>query len=278
MTNKAETYAPPAIWVWDEESGGSWASINRPTAGAQREVELPRGAHPLQLYSLATPNGQKVTILLEELLSSGIKDAEYDAFLIKISDGEQFGSGFVDINPNSKIPALLDLERGVRVFESGAILLYLAEKFDAFLPAELPARTETLNWLFWLQGAAPFVGGGFGHFYQYAPVKIEYAINRYTMETKRLLAVLDQRLATSEYVGGDDYSIADMATWPWFGYLVLNEIYDAAEFLQVEQYQHVRRWAAAVAERPAVQRGRRVNRNWGDDLQVPERHSSADFD
>ncbi|MEM6987690.1 MAG: glutathione-dependent disulfide-bond oxidoreductase [Pseudomonadota bacterium] len=266
------------MWTWDDESGGTWASINRPTAGAQREVELPRGKHPLQLYSLATPNGQKVTILLEELLALGIEQAEYDAYLIKIGDGEQFGSGFVDLNPNSKIPALFDVERGVRVFESGAILLYLAEKFDAFLAQDVATRTETLNWLFWLQGAAPFVGGGFGHFYKYAPIKIEYAINRYTMETKRLLDVLDQRLADNAYVGGKEYSIADMAIWPWFGYLVLNEIYDAAEYLSVDQYKHVQRWARDILARPAVQRGRRVNSQSAEGRSVPERHSAADLD
>ncbi len=274
-----DTYTPPDIWTWDQESGGTWASINRPTAGAQREIELPRGDHPLQLYSLATPNGQKVTILLEELLAAGVEGAEYDAYLIKIGDGEQFGDGFVSLNPNSKIPALLDAERGIRVFESGAILLYLAEKYGAFLSSEPAVRTETLNWLFWLQGCAPFLGGGFGHFYKYAPIKIEYAIDRYTMETKRLLDVLDQRLAKQTYVGGSDYSIADMAIWPWFGALVLNRIYDAATFLQVDNYEHVQRWAQSISERPAVQRGRRVNCNWGDEaLQVPERHSAADFD
>ncbi|MEM7377180.1 MAG: glutathione-dependent disulfide-bond oxidoreductase [Pseudomonadota bacterium] len=269
-------YSPPAVWTWDDASGGTWASINRPTAGAQTDVVLPRGEHPLQLYSLGTPNGQKVTILLEELLEHGVAGAEYDAFLIRIGEGEQFGSGFVELNPNSKIPALFDVERGVRVFESGAILLYLADRFGAFLPTDPGGRAEALNWLFWLQGAAPFVGGGFGHFYKYAPIKIEYAINRYTMETKRLLDVLDQRLASADYVGGSQYSIADMAIWPWFGALVLNTIYDAGAFLSVRDYPHVRRWAEVVAARPAVQRGKRVNRTEGEGA-VAERHSAADF-
>ncbi|MEM9601500.1 MAG: glutathione-dependent disulfide-bond oxidoreductase [Pseudomonadota bacterium] len=271
-----DPYTPPAVWTWDDASGGTWASINRPTAGAQTDMVLPRGEHPLQLYSLGTPNGQKVTILLEELLEHGVPGAEYDAFLVRIGDGEQFGSGFVELNPNSKIPALFDVERGVRVFESGAILLYLADRFEAFLPADPAGRTEALNWLFWLQGAAPFVGGGFGHFYKYAPIKIEYAINRYTMETKRLLDVLDQRLAQADYVGGSQYGIADIAIWPWFGALVLNTIYDAGAFLSVREYPHVRRWAEAVAARPAVQRGKRVNRTEGEGA-VPERHSAADF-
>lgn len=277
MTETTTQYTPPAVWTWDEESGGTWASINRPTAGAQHEKSLPRGDHPLQLYSLGTPNGQKVTIMLEELLARGHAGAEYDAFMIRIGSGEQFGSGFVELNPNSKIPVLLDVERDVRVFESGAILLYLAEKFGDLLSNDIATRTETLNWLFWLQGSAPFVGGGFGHFYKYAPVKIEYAINRYTMEAKRLLDVLDQRLADNEYMAGPEYSIADIATWPWFGYLVLNEIYDASEFLQVEQYGNVQRWARSINERPAVQRGRRINRDWGE-RPVPERHGSADLD
>ncbi len=278
MTNSSD-YTPPAVWTWDSESGGTWASVNRPTAGAQREIALPQGVHPLQLYSLATPNGQKVTIMLEELLALGHEGAQYDAYLIKIGEGEQFGSDFVKINPNSKIPALFDSELDIRVFESGAILLYLADKFGALLPTDVAARTEALNWLFWLQGAAPFVGGGFGHFYKYAPVKIGYAIDRYTMETKRLLDVLDQRLADSPYVAGAQYSIADIAIWPWFGSIALNRVYDAAEFLQVHEYSHVQRWASAIAERPAVERGLRVNRNWGDaDTQVIERHSAADFD
>lgn len=274
-------YVPPKVWTNDTASGGQFASINRPIAGPTHEQDLPVGKHPLQLYSLATPNGVKVTILLEELLALGHRDAEYDAWLIRIGEGDQFSSGFVQVNPNSKIPALLDrsAEPPVRVFESGSILLYLAEKFGAFLPTTPAARTESLNWLFWQMGAAPYLGGGFGHFYVYAPEKFEYAINRFTMEAKRQLDVLDRRLAESRYLGGDEYSIADIAVWPWYGQLVRGNLYDAAEFLAVHEYTHVRRWAEEIAQRPAVQRGTRVNRTWGDEQsQVPERHSAADLD
>ncbi|NIF25032.1 glutathione-dependent disulfide-bond oxidoreductase [Pantoea sp. Tr-811] len=273
-------YAPPKVWRNDAASGGQFASINRPIAGPTHDKQLPVGKHPLQLYSLATPNGVKVTILLEELLALGHSGAEYDAWLIRIGDGDQFSSGFVEVNPNSKIPALLDrsVEPPVRVFESGSILLHLAEKFAAFLPKAPAARTETLNWLFWQMGSAPYLGGGFGHFYVYAPEKIEYAINRFTMEAKRQLDVLERRLAVSPYLGGDEYSIADIAVWPWYGQLVRGNLYGAAEFLAVEEYPHVQRWAEAIAQRPAVQRGTRVNRTWGDEAsQVPERHSAADL-
>ena len=273
-------YVPPKVWTHEAPSGGQFASINRPVAGPTHDKDLPVGKHPLQLYSLATPNGVKVTILLEELLALGHTDAEYDAWLIRISEGDQFGSGFVGVNPNSKIPALLDrsVEPPVRVFESGSILLYLAEKFGAFVPKSLAARTETLNWLFWQMGSAPYLGGGFGHFYVYAPEKFEYAINRFTMEAKRQLDVLDRRLAESAYLGGDEYSIADIAVWPWYGQLVRGNLYGAAEFLAVHEYPHVQRWAEAIAQRPAVQRGTRVNRTWGDEAsQVPERHSAADL-
>ena len=272
-------YTPPAVWNWDAESGGQWASINRPIAGATHEATLPRGKHPLQLYSLATPNGQKITILLEELLALGIKEAEYDAHLIRIGDGQQFSSGFVAINPNSKIPALLDTDTGSRVFESGAILLYLAEKFGHFLPKDRAARTEVMNWLFWLQGSAPYLGGGFGHFYAYAPEKFEYPINRFTMEVKRQMDVLDRELAEHRFLGGDEYSIADIATWPWYGNLVLGEAYGAGEFLQVQSYKNLSRWAHEIAARPAVQRGRMVNRTSGDlSKQLHERHDASDFD
>jgi GST-like protein len=274
-------YVPQAVWSPPVAGGGAFASINRPVAGATHDTELPVGKHPLQLYSLGTPNGQKVTILLEELLALGHAGAEYDAWLIRIGSGEQFGSGFVDINPNSKIPALVDRsgEAPLRVFESGAILLYLAEKFGAFLPGEPRARAETLNWLFWQMGSAPFVGGGFGHFYAYAPEKLQYPIDRYAMEAKRQLDVLDRQLAAQRHVAGDDYTIADMAIWPWYGNLVLGELYGAAEFLSVHEYGNVRRWADEVAARPAVQRGRRVNRLQGPEaLQVPERHDAADLD
>lgn len=271
------TYTPPKVWTWDAQNGGQFASINRPTAGATHEKTLPQGKQPLQLYSLATPNGVKVSIMLEELLAQGHTGAEYDAWLISIKDGDQFGSGFVDINPNSKIPALLDTTNGVRVFESGSILLYLAEKFGAFLPKDAAKRTEVMNWLFWQMGSAPFVGGGFGHFYAYAPEKFEYPINRYAMETKRQLDVLDKQLAGHEFVAGDEYSIADMAIWPWYGGLVLGRLYDAAEFLDVTRYSHVLRWANQLAERPGVKRGYVINRNWGDGPQLPERHSSADL-
>ena len=272
-------YLPPKVWTWDTENGGTFASINRPIAGATHDKELPIGKHPLQLYSLATPNGQKVTILLEELLALGHTGAEYDAWLIKIGDGDQFGSGFVAVNPNSKIPALMDHSGAtpIRVFESGAILQDLAEKFGAFLPTEPAARAECLSWLFWQMGSAPYLGGGFGHFYAYAPSKMEYAINRFAMEAKRQLDVLDQRLAVSEYIAGNEYTIADIAIWPWYGGLVKGRLYGAAEFLSVHEYQHVLRWADAIDARPAVQRGRRVNRVSGEDL-LPERHDASDLD
>jgi GST-like protein len=275
------TYVPPRVWSPATQSGGAFANINRPIAGATHEQELPVGKHPLQLYSLGTPNGQKVTIMLEELLAAGHTGAEYDAWLIKINEGAQFGSGFVGINPNSKIPALLDCsgEKPVRVFESGSIMVYLAEKFGAFLPSELPARAETFNWLMWQMGSAPFVGGGFGHFYAYAPEKLEYPINRYAMETKRQLDVLDRLLAERRFIAGDEYTIADMAIWPWYGGLVLGELYEAAEFLSVHNYQQVRRWADEVAARPAVIRGRKVNRVRGKpEEQVAERHDASDLD
>lgn len=275
-----ETYTPPRIWTWKNDQGGAFSAINRPTAGARFEKALPLGEHPLQLYSLATPNGVKVTVMLEELLALGHGDAEYDAWPIRISEGEQFGSGFVDLNPNSKIPALLDRSgpQPLRVFESGAILLYLAEKFGALLPTDPPARAECLSWLFWQMGSAPFLGGGFGHFYTYAPVRIEYAIDRYAMESKRQLDVLDKLLAKRPWIAGDAYTIADIAIWPWYGQLVLGQLYGAAEFLQVQEYTHVLRWASEVAERPAVRRGRKVNRLWGDpDGQLPERHAASDF-
>ena len=274
-------YTPPAIWTWTKGSGGRFANINRPIAGATHDKELPVGKHPLQLYSLATPNGQKVTILLEELLALGHGGAEYDAWLIRISEGDQFGSGFVAANPNSKIPALVDHSgpKPIRVFESGAILTYLAEKFGAFLPTEPAARAECLSWLFWQMGSAPYLGGGFGHFYAYAPVKIEYAIDRFAMETKRLLDVLDRRLAESEYVAGPDYTIADMAIWPWYGGLAKGWSYNAAEFLQVQEYKHVQRWADTIFARPAVKRGRMVNRITGEPAdQLHERHDAGDFE
>jgi GST-like protein len=275
-------YTPPKVWTWNKPSGGAFASINRPIAGPTHDKELPVGKHPLQLYSLATPNGVKVTVMLEELLALGHKGAEYDAWLIRINDGDQFGSGFVEVNPNSKIPALMDRsgKTPLRVFESGSILVYLAEKFGAFLPAEQPARAEVLSWLFWQMGSAPYLGGGFGHFYAYAPEKIEYAIDRFSMETKRQLDVLDRRLAVSDYLGGKDYSIADMAVWPWYGGLVLGRMYnDSAEFLSVHEYKHVQRWAKAIDERPAVKRGRMVNRAFGDlAMQLHERHDASDFD
>ena len=275
------SYTPPKVWKWDTENGGAWAALNRPTAGAQFEKELPRGKHPLQLYSLATPNGVKVTILLEELLALGKKDAEYDAWLIRIRDGDQFGSGFVDVNPNSKIPALLDCSTATptRVFESGAILLYLAEKFDAFLPKDLVKRAECFSWLFWQMGSAPYLGGGFGHFYAYAPEKFEYPINRFTMEVKRQLDVLDQNLAERRFLCGDEYNIADIATYPWYGNVVLNNQYEAAEFLDVTAYKNVVRWATEIQERPAVKRGRRVNKVTGpEEMQLPERHDASDLD
>jgi GST-like protein len=274
-------YVPPAVWVWNKGNGngGQFANINRPIAGSTSEVELPVGKHPFQLYSLATPNGQKVTIMLEELLAAGHRDAEYDAWLIKINDGAQFGSGFVAVNPNSKIPALVDRSgpSPIRVFESGAILMHLAEKFGAFLPGEPAARAECLSWLFWQMGSAPFLGGGFGHFYAYAPTKIEYAIDRYAMEAKRQLDVLDKHLAGSEYLGGSAYTIADIATWPWYGELARGKLYKAAEFLSVHEYTHVLRWANMIGERPAVKRGVIVNRPFGDP-QLVERHDASDID
>ncbi|KTW02590.1 glutathione-dependent disulfide-bond oxidoreductase [Sphingomonas sanguinis] len=275
-----DAYTPPAIWTWDKDNGGQFASINRPIAGPTHDKDLPVGQHPFQLYSMGTPNGVKVTILLEELLAAGHKDAEYDAWLIRIADGDQFGSGFVAVNPNSKIPALVD-HRGsepLAIFESGAIMTHLAESFGAFLPTEPAARARVMSWLFWQMGSAPFLGGGFGHFYNYAPVKIEYAINRYAMEAKRQLDVLDRQLAQNAYVAGEEYSIADMAIWPWYGQLVLGRLYNAAEFLQVQDYTHVLRWARELDERPAVKRGRMVNRTFGDPAeQLPERHDASDF-
>ncbi|PPC02941.1 glutathione-dependent disulfide-bond oxidoreductase [Acinetobacter pittii] len=270
-------YIPPQVWQW----AGEKTDLNQPTSGPRYEHTLPVGKHPLQLYSLATPNGQKVTILLEELLALGHQDAEYDAWLIKIGEGQQFGSGFVEINPNSKIPALVDHSQNppLRVFESGSILLYLAEKFKAFIPTDIVARTECLNWLFWQMGSAPYLGGGFGHFYAYAPVKVEYAINRFALETKRLLDVLDQHLAKHEYLAGSEYSIADIAAFPWYGGLVKNWVYNGAEFLGVDQYKNVQRWADAILARPAVQRGRMVNRTFGDlATQLHERHDASDFE
>jgi GSH-dependent disulfide-bond oxidoreductase len=275
------SYAPPKVWKWDTENGGAWAKLNRPTAGAQFEKELSRGKHPLQLYSLATPNGVKVTVLLEELLALGKKGAEYDAWLIRIRDGEQFGSGFTAINPNSKIPALLDYGTTppTRVFESGAILLYLAEKFDAFLPHDPSARAECFSWLFWQMGSAPYLGGGFGHFFAYAPEKFEYPINRFTMEVKRQLDVLDRNLADRRYLCGDEYNIADIATYPWYGNVVLNNQYEASEFLDVTSYKNVVRWASEIQARPAVKRGRRVNKVTGpEEMQLPERHDASDLD
>ncbi|MBZ9854164.1 glutathione-dependent disulfide-bond oxidoreductase [Mesorhizobium sp. CA13] len=275
-------YTPPKVWTWNKPSGGAFASINRPIAGPTHDKVLPVGKHPLQLYSLATPNGVKVTIMLEELLALGHKGAEYDAWLIRINDGDQFGSGFVEVNPNSKIPALMDRSGAtpIRVFESGSILTYLAEKFGEFLPTGQPARAETLSWLFWQMGSAPYLGGGFGHFYAYAPTKIEYAIDRFAMETKRQLDVLDRRLAETEYLSGAGYSIADMAVWPWYGGLALGRMYnDSGEFLSVQDYKNVQRWAKAIDERPAVKRGRMVNRAFGEPaMQLHERHDASDFD
>jgi len=280
MSTEDGSYTPPKIWTWDTESGGRFANINRPVAGATHDKELPVGEHSLQLYSLATPNGVKVTIMLEELLELGKSEAEYDAWLINISEGDQFGSGFVAANPNSKIPAMMDhgTTPPTRIFESGAILMYLAEKFGAFLPTESPTRAESLSWLFWQMGSTPFLGGGFGHFYAYAPERYEYPINRFTMEVKRQLDVLDQRLAEAPYLAGEDYSIADMSVYPWYGVLVTGEIYDAQEFLQVDSYPNVQAWARKIGARPAVQRGERVNRVWGpEELRVPERHSASDL-
>ena len=280
MTDTKE-YVPPKVWTWDKESGGRFANINRPIAGPTHEKELPVGKHPFQLYSLATPNGVKVTVMFEELLAAGFKEAEYDAWLINISAGDQFGSGFVSVNPNSKIPALLDRSTNppTRVFESGSILLYLAERFGAFLPKEHHKRTEAINWLFWLMGSAPYLGGGFGHFYAYAPMKNEYAINRFAMEAKRQLDVLNRRLADNAWLAGDEYSIADMATAPWYGALAKGMVYEAGEFLQGASYTHVVRWMDAFSARPAVMRGRKVNRVFGEPSgQLPERHDASDFD
>lgn len=274
-------YVPPKVWKWEAESGGRFANINRPISGATHDKELPVGKHPLQLYSMATPNGVKVTVLLEELLALGKQGAEYDAHLIKIMEGDQFGSGFVAVNPNSKIPALLDTTTSppTRVFESGAILVYLAEKFAAFLPSEPSTRAECMSWLLWQMGSAPYLGGGFGHFYAYAPEKFEYPINRFTMEVKRQLDVLDRNLAERRYLCGDEYNVADIANYAWYGNLVLNNIYEAAEFLDVTSYTHVVRWATEISERPAVQRGLRVNKTWGpEEDQLPERHDATDLD
>ena len=276
-----DTYTPPRVWKWDKESGGKFANINRPIAGPTHDKTLSIGEHPLQVYSLATPNGVKVTVMLEELLEKGHQGAEYDAWLINIQDGDQFGSGFVDVNPNSKIPALMDhsVNPPQRVFESGSILLYLAEKFGEFLPRDPAARTETLNWLFWQMGSAPMLGGGFGHFYAYAPEKYQYPIDRYTMEIKRQLDVLDRRLADNTYLAGDEYTIADMAVWPWYGALVTNKVYEAAEFIEAHTYTNVLRWTNQIGERPAVKRGLMVNRAWGEpSSQLHERHDASDFE
>ncbi|MEE4298886.1 MAG: glutathione-dependent disulfide-bond oxidoreductase [Pseudomonadales bacterium] len=281
LPNQPEGYEPPEVWTWDTESGGRFARINRPVSGATHDKELPVGEHPHQLYSLATPNGVKVTVMFEELLALGHSDAEYDAWIVNIGDGNQFGSGFVDINPNSKIPALLDRSTvpAIRVFESGSILVHLAEKFGEFLPTERAARTETFNWLFWQMGSAPYLGGGFGHFYAYAPFKMQYPIDRFAMEVKRQLDVLDKNLAKRRFLAGDDYTIADMATCPWYGELVTGSIYSSQTFLSVHEYEHVIRWAEECKARPAYQRGARVNRAWGDEAtRVVERHSSSDFD
>lgn len=281
MTQELSEYTPPKIWTWDTESGGKFANINRPIAGPTHDKELSVGEHPLQLYSLATPNGVKVTVMLEELLAAGHKGAEYDAWFINIQEGHQFSSGFVDVNPNSKIPALLDrsAKTPTRVFESGSILLYLAEKFGAFLPTDPAKRVETMNWLFWQMGSAPYLGGGFGHFYAYAPMKIEYCIDRFSMEVKRQLDVLDRHLADNQYFAGDEYTIADMAIWPWYGAVAKGTIYEAGEFLQGASYKNVVRWTDEVGERPAVKRGRMVNRAWGEPSeQLLERHDASDFD
>lgn len=280
MSQESE-YVPPRVWQWEKENGGQFASTNRPIAGPTHEKTLPVGEHPFQLYSLGTPNGVKVTVMFEELLALGHSEAEYDAWLIRIGDGDQFGSGFVEVNPNSKIPALMDHSTTppIRVFESGSILLYLAEKFGEFLPKDLAQRTETLNWLFWQMGSAPYLGGGFGHFYAYAPYKMEYPIDRFAMEAKRQLDVLERRLAESRYLAGDEYTIADIAVWPWYGQLALGRLYDAGEFLQVEEYANVQRWAREIEARPAVQRGRMVNRTFGEpEEQLHERHAASDFD
>jgi len=281
MTDTPSSYVPPKVWTWDKESGGKFASINRPIAGPTHDKTLPVGKHPFQLYSLATPNGVKVTVMFEELLATGHKGAEYDAWLIEIGDGDQFSSGFVEVNPNSKIPALMDHSgnKPVRVFESGSILLHLAEKFGAFIPADPAKRTECLNWLFWQMGSAPYLGGGFGHFYAYAPEKWEYPINRFAMEAKRQLDVLDRHLADNRFMAGDEYTIADMAIWPWYGGLVLGRLYNAAEFLDVASYKNVNRWAKEIDAREPVKRGRMVNKTWGDPSeQLRERHDASDFD
>lgn len=279
--NDSSVYTPPDIWTWNKESGGRFASINRPIAGPTHDKDLPVGRHPLQIYSLATPNGVKVTVMLEELLALGHDGAQYDAWLIRINEGEQFSSGFVAANPNSKIPVLVDRSgpTPIRVFESGSILLYLAENFDAFLPKDRAKRAECLSWLFWQMGAGPYLGGGFGHFYAYAPTKIEYAIDRFAMEVKRQLDVLDRRLADSPYLAGDDYTIADMAVWPWYGALAKGQLYESGEFLQVQEYKNILRWTDEIAQRPAVKRGRMVNRTWGQPTsQLPERHDASDFE
>ena len=281
MTDNLPDYTPPTVWKWDKENGGRFANINRPIAGPTKDVELPVGKHPLQLYSMAMPNGVKVTVMLEELLALGHKGAEYDAYFINIGEGDQFGSGFVDINPNSKIPALMDhsTDKPTRLFESGSMLLYLAEKFGEFLPSDHNKRTEALNWLFWQMGSAPYLGGGFGHFYAYAPVKIEYCIDRFAMEVKRQLDVLDRHLADNEYMAGDEYSIADIAIWPWYGALVKNVVYEASEFLDTASYKNMNRWTDMIGERPAVQRGKMVNRGWGElEGQLRERHDASDFE
>ena len=279
--SNSPAYSPPKVWTWNKANGGQFANINRPVSGPTQDKVLPVGRHPMQLYSLATPNGVKVTVMLEELLALGHSGAEYDAWLIRINTGDQFGSGFVEVNPNSKIPALMDRSgpTPVRVFESGAILMHLAEKFNAFLPTEPAKRAECLSWLFWQMGSAPYLGGGFGHFYAYAPTKIEYAIDRFAMETKRQLDVLDQRLAQSEYLAGQDYTIADIAVWPWYGALAKGLLYEAGDFLQVQDYKNVQRWTEQIAQRPAVKRGRMVNRAWGEPLsQLHERHDARDFE
>ncbi len=281
MTDSSNPYTPPNVWTWDKGSGGKFANINRPIAGATHDKALPVGEHPYQLYSLATPNGVKAGIIFEELLEAGHREAEYDAWLVNIQEGEQFSSGFVEVNPNSKIPALLDRSEDphIRVFESGSILLYLAEKFGTLLPQGHAERTEALSWLFWQMGSGPYLGGGFGHFYAYAPTKMQYPIDRFAMEVKRQLDVLDRRLGEHEYLAGSEYSIADISVWPWYGALLKNRVYDAAEFLAVHEYENVMRWTDQIAERPAVQRGRRVNRVWGEAAeQLAERHSAADFD
>jgi len=276
---ETSTYVPPSVWQWKSENGGQFANINRPIAGATHDKDLPVGKHPFQVYSLATPNGVKVTVMLEELLALGKTDAEYDAHLVRITEGDQFSSGFVELNPNSKIPVLLDTTTNTRVFESGAILVYLAEKFDAFLPKEPSARAECMSWLFWQMGSAPYLGGGFGHFYSYAPEKFEYPIDRFSMEIKRQLDVLDRNLAERRFLSGDDYTIADIATYPWYGILAIGDLYNAQEFLDVASYTNVVRWATEIHERPAVQRGRRVNRVWGpEEEQLAERHDASDLD